>query len=151
MTTTDGNEPSFFARYIDNPKKERLAIKQQRKNVDLVARWKQKTEAEAFLMDVLANGPLSAAIIEELGAARKFSKMQLWHAKQRIGAIAFKKKGKFDGGWFWALTQHTKKPAETAKPSYTRRLRNLSRSLGYRLKPIGKTVRHKDEESSKIS
>jgi uridine kinase len=41
------------------------AIKQQRKSADLVSRWKQKTEAEAFLMDVLANGPMPTVIIEE--------------------------------------------------------------------------------------
>jgi hypothetical protein len=113
------------------------AIKQQRKSADLVSRWKQKTEAEAFLMDVLANGPMPTVIIEELGATRKFSKMQLWRAKQRIGATAFKKKEQ-NGCWFWALVQHAPKPASTTKPSYTRRLRNLSRTLGYRLQPIDK-------------
>ena len=116
------------------------AIKQQRKSADLVSRWKQKTEAEAFLMDVLANGPMPTAIIEELGAARKFSKMQLWHAKQRMGAVAFKKKGKFDGGWLWSLPQNAPKPASTAKPGYTRDLRNLAKSQGFRLQPISKTA-----------
>jgi hypothetical protein len=116
------------------------AIKQQRKSADLVSRWKQKTEAEAFLMDVLANGPLPTAIIEELGATRKFSKLQLWHAKQRIGATAFKKKEQ-NGCWLWSLTQHAPKPANTTKPGYTRRLRDLSRTLGYRLQPIDKYPR----------
>ena len=115
-------------------------VKQSRKRADLVARWKQKTEAEAFLMTVLADGPMSAAIIEELGAARKFSKMQLWHAKQRIGAVAFKKKGKFDSGWLWSLPQNAPKPASTAKPGYTRALRNLAKSQGFRLQPISKTA-----------
>ena len=73
-------------------------VKQSRKNADLVSRWKQKTEAEAFLTDVLANGPMPTAIIEELGAARKFNKKQLWHAKQRIGATAFKRKSKTAAG-----------------------------------------------------
>jgi hypothetical protein len=112
-------------------------VKQSRKNADLVSRWKQKTAAEAFLTDVLANGPMPTAIIEELGAARKFNKKQLWHAKQRIGATAFKKKEK-NGCWFWALVQHAPHPASTTKPGYTRRLRNLSRTLGYRLQPINK-------------
>ena len=114
--------------------------KQSRRRADLVSRWKQKTEAEAFLRSVLADGPLSAAIIEELGAARKFSKMQLWHAKQRMGAVAFKKKGKFDGGWLWSLPQNAPKPASTAKPGYTRDLRNLAKSQGFRLQPINKTA-----------
>jgi hypothetical protein len=99
-------------------------IKQQRKSADLVSRRKQKTEAEAFLMDVLANGSMPTAIIVELGAERKFSNIQLWHDKQRIGAIAFKKKEQ-KGCWFWALAQHAPKPANTAKPGYTRRLRDL--------------------------
>ena len=110
------------------------------KNIDLVARWKRKTEAETFLMTVLADGPMPAAIIEELGAARKFSKMQLWCAKQRIGAVTFKKKGKFDGGWICSLPQYAPKPASTANPSYTRALRNLAKSQGFRLRPIGKTA-----------
>ena len=132
---------SLFARLnAGGPQQIEETAKQQRKNADLVSRWKQKTEAEAFLMDVLANGPMSAAIIEELGAARKFSKMQLWCAKQRIGAITFKKKGKFDGGWICSLPQYAPKPASTANPSYTRALRNLAKSQGFRLRPIGKTA-----------
>ena len=112
-------------------------IRRSRMGDDLVSRWKRKTEAEVFLMDVLANGPMPTTIIEELGAARKFDKMQLWHAKQRIGATAFKKKEQ-NGCWFWALVQHAPKPASQTKPSYTRRLRGLSRTLGYRLQPIDK-------------
>ena len=114
--------------------------KQPRRRADLVSRWKQKTEAETFLRNILADGPMPAAIIEELGAARKFSKMQLWHAKQRMGAVAFKKKGKFDGGWLWSLPQNAPKPASTAKPGYTRDLRNLAKSQGFRLQPISKTA-----------
>ena len=113
---------------------------QPRRRADLVSRWKQKTEAETFLRNILADGPMPAAIIEELGAARKFSKMQLWHAKQRMGAVAFKKKGKFDGGWLWSLPQNAPKPASTAKPGYTRDLRNLAKSQGFRLQPISKTA-----------
>ena len=100
----------------------------------------KKTEVEAFLLNILADGPMPAAIIEELGAARKFSKMQLWCAKQRIGAVTFKKKGKFDGGWICSLPQNAPKPANTANPSYTRALRNLAKSQGFRLRPIGKTA-----------
>jgi hypothetical protein len=83
---------------------------------------------------------MAVTIIEELGAARKFSKKQLWRAKQRIGAIAFKKKEQ-NGCWFWALTQHAPKPANTAKPGYKRQLRKLSKTLSYRLQPIDKYPR----------
>jgi hypothetical protein len=53
MSTNDDNKPSFFARYIDGPEKERPSplekmIKQSRKNADL----------KTFLMDILANGPV---------------------------------------------------------------------------------------------
>lgn len=123
------------------PQQAKKPTDQPRKRGDLVARWKRKTEAETFLMNVLADGPMPAAIIEELGATRKFSKMQLWHAKQRIGAVAFKKKGKFDGGWFWALVQHAPKQSNTAKLGYTRALRNIAKSQGFRLRPISKTAR----------
>ena len=128
-------------------------VKQSRKRADLVARWKQKTEAETFLMNILADGPMPAAIIEELGAARKFSKMQLWHTKQRIGVVAFKKKGKFDSGWLWSYPQNAPKQSNTAKLGYTRALRNLAKSQGFRLRPIGGAAGQakKDEESSKNS
>jgi hypothetical protein len=127
---------SLFERLAKERPPAQETVKQPRKSADLVARWKQKTETEAFLMNVLANGPMPTAIIEELGATRKFNKMQLWHAKQRIGATALKKKER-NGCWFWALVQHAPKPA-SATPSYTRRLRALSRMLGYRLQPTDK-------------
>jgi hypothetical protein len=137
------------------PQQAKKPTKQRLKNTGLVARWKQKTEAEAFLKSVLADGPMPAAIIAELGTTRKFSKIQLWRAKRRIGAVASKKKGKFGGPWFWSLAQHAPKSADTTKPGYTRALRNLSRSLGYRLQPIGTATNKaglKDGgESSKIS
>ena len=77
---------------------------------------------ETFLLGLFwQDGPMSAAIIEELGAARKISKMQLWHAKQRIGAVTFKKKGKFDGGWIVPLPGNAPKQTSTAKLGYTRR------------------------------
>ena len=142
MPTTNGDGPSFFARYIDEPEKPRFEsekpVKRPRKNTDRVSRWKRKTDAEIFLKRVLTNGPMPATVIEELGAARKFSKRQLECAKQRIGATAFKKKGKLRGCWFWTL-----EPGATRKPHsrYNPYLRDLSKKLGYRLQPIDKRPR----------
>ena len=112
--------------------------KQQLKNTDRVSRWKRKTDAEIFLKRVLTNGPMPATVIEELGAARKFSKRQLECAKQRIAATAFKKKGKLHGCWFWTL-----EPGTVRKPHsrYNPYLRDLSKKLGYRLQPIDKRPR----------
>ena len=89
------------------------SAKQPRKNTDRVSRWKRKTDADIFLKRVLTNGPMPTAVIEELGAARRFSKRQLECAKQRIGATAFKKKGKLRGCWFWTL-----EPGATRKPIF---------------------------------
>lgn len=117
------------------------AIEQQRRKTKAIARGIQETSARTFLMDVLANGPVPAAIIKELGGARGFNRNQLWHAKQQIDAGSFKMKGKFNGCWFWTLTQQTPERAIAIKPEYdrhTRRLRDLSKILGYRLRPIGK-------------
>ena len=73
MATNGDNGPSFFARYIDEPEKQRLEsekpVKRPRKNTDRVSRWKRKTDAEIFLKGVLTNGPMPTAVIEELGAA----------------------------------------------------------------------------------
>ena len=142
MATNGDTGPSFFARYIDEPEKQRFEfekpVKRPRKNTDRVSRWKRKTDAEIFLKGVLTNGPMPTAVIEELGAARRFSKRQLECAKQRIGATAFKKKGKLRGCWFWTL-----EPGATRKPHsrYNPYLRDLSKKLGYRLQPIDKRPR----------
>jgi hypothetical protein len=64
------------------PQQAKETTKQQLKNTDRVSRWKRKTDAEIFLTDVLANGPMPTAVIEELGAARRFSKKQLEKANR---------------------------------------------------------------------
>ena len=112
---------------------------QRRRNADRIARGIQETNAKVFLMDALQNGPVPAAIIKELGAARGFDRARLWEAKQQIRAGSFKMKGKFNGCWFWTLTQHTPEWAVATKPDdrHARRLRDLSRKLGFRLRPIG--------------
>jgi len=124
MSTANGDDgPSFFARYIDEPEKPRFEtekpVKRPRRNTDRVSRWKRKTDAEIFLKGVLTNGPMPATVIEELGAARKLSKRQLECAKQRIGATAFKKKGKLHGCWFWTLEPGTvRKPHSRYNPNF---------------------------------
>jgi hypothetical protein len=123
-----------------HPQQAKKPTERRPKRADLVARWKQKTETEAFVRNLLADGPMSAAIIEELGAARKISKKQLWSAKQRIGAVAFKKKGKFDSGWLWSHPQIAPKQSSTAKLSHTRAIRSLAKSQGFRLRPISKAT-----------
>ena len=94
-------------------------------------------------MDVLANGPVPASIIKELGAARGFNAKLLWRGKQLIRAGSFKMKGKWTGCWFWTLTQQTPERTIAAKSDerHTRRLRDLSKALGFRLRPIGKHPR----------
>ena len=92
MSTNDDNKPSFFARYIDGPEKERPSplekmIKQSRKNADL----------KTFLMDILANGPVPATLVEERGAAHGFSKKQLYCAREQMNIASFKEVGKLHG------------------------------------------------------
>ena len=111
------------------------ATKQPRKRADLVAQWEKDVEIKAFLMDLLAKGPVPAATIQKRGTEQRFTRRQLWRAKGLIGIISFKKGTGFDGRWFWALPKNA---PGTANPRhrYTRSLRDLSKSLGFRLQPI---------------
>ena len=64
MTTTGGDGPSVFAKYIDGPENARPAplenlIKQSRRHADL----------KTFLMDVLIGGPVPVTLIVERGTA----------------------------------------------------------------------------------
>jgi hypothetical protein len=119
------------------------AAEQQRRKTKSITRGVQEANARTFLMDALANGPVPAAIIKELGTARGFNTGQLWDAKQQIRAGSFKAKGKLHGCWFWTISQHTPERTIAIKPDdrYTRRLRDLSKTLGFRLRPIGKYPR----------
>ena len=65
-----------------------------------------------FLVDMLANGPVPLAAINERAAAHGYSKNQLDYARRKIGAIPFKEKGKFDGRWFLALPEHAPREGE---------------------------------------
>jgi DNA polymerase len=70
---------------------------------------KDQSGAVLFLQDILLNGPVMAATIEERGAARGLSLDQLKRAKRKLDIATFKE-AKLDGRWFWALPQHAPKP-----------------------------------------
>jgi hypothetical protein len=112
MSMTNGDGPSFFARYIDGPKEERPSppeklIRQSRRGADL----------KTFLMDVLANGPAPATLVIERGAARGFTKRQITYAREQMKLIALKGPGK-DGCWFWVLPYDNRGiPARQVPPS----------------------------------
>jgi hypothetical protein len=113
MSTNDDNKPSFFARYIDGPEKERPSplekmIKQSRKNADL----------KTFLMDILANGPVPTTLVQERGAAHGFSKKQLYCAREQMNIASFKEVGKLHGPWYWVLPYDNRGiPAQQATPN----------------------------------
>ena len=132
------------------PQSAKEKVKQRPKNADRVSRWKRKTDVEIFLAEVLAHGPMRATVIEQLGAARKYSKRQLELAKERSGISTFKKKGKLHAPWFWSLEPHAVRKLHS---KYTPYLRGLTKSLGYRLQPLGKPPRPraKDHASGKTN
>jgi hypothetical protein len=75
------------------------------------SKGKDQSGPVLFLQDILLNGPVLAATVEERGKARGFSKDQLDRAKRKLEIVAFKE-SKMDGRWFWALPQHA--PAATS-------------------------------------
>jgi hypothetical protein len=116
------------------------------KNADFVAQGEKDAKIKSFLLDTLAKQPVSTTAIEKRGREHGFSKMQLWRAKGLIGAVAFKKGWGFEGRWYWARAQHDPNMIKPGR-RFTKRLRNLSKALGYRLQPIG---RKGGEKSDKI-
>jgi hypothetical protein len=130
---------NLFERLGRSPTTE-TAAEQQRRKTKSIARGVQEANARAFLLDTLRNGPVPATIIKELGTARGFNTGQLWDAKQQIRAGSFKAKGKWAGCWFWTTSQHTPDRAVAIKTNdrYIHRLRGLSKTLGFRLRPIAK-------------
>ena len=121
------------------PSPTKKATKQPRKRADLVAQWEKDAKIKSFLRDILAKRPVSATAIEKRGTEQGFTRKQLWRAKKLIGIISFRKGRGFEGRWFWTLPQNT---PDTVNPMrrFTRRLRNLSKELGFRLQPIGRTT-----------
>ena len=124
------------------PPPTETAIKTHRKGANSILQGRQKTGAGAdpkdLLIDLLAHGPVLTTLVEARGAARGFNMNQLKHAKKQMGIVSLKEKGKIGGPWFWTLPKHA--PAKKPNDHYARRLRNLSKMIGYRLQPIGKAT-----------
>jgi hypothetical protein len=114
MTTTGGDGPSVFAKYIDGPENARPAplenlIKQSRRHADL----------KTFLLDVLLGGPVPVTLVVARGATHGFSRKQLWSAREQMKIVAFKEVGKPHGRWFLALPQRTGYPGTADNTGYT--------------------------------
>jgi len=118
------------------PQQVKKTTERQPKNAGFVAQGEKDAKIKSFLMDILAKGPVPATTIQKRGAAQGFTRKQLWRAKQLIGIISFKKGQGFESRWLWARAQHDPKMIKPGR-RFTSRLRNLTRSLGYRLQPIG--------------
>ena len=141
MPTNGEWGPSVFAKYIDSPKKERPSITTAPRGIDdLASRWTREGDVRAFLVETLAGKPMLATAIEERGATRGFSKSLLRRTREQMGITVFKEKGVFGGPWFWALPHPSPEPIVATKPHSrdARRLRSISKAMGYRLQPIGK-------------
>ena len=70
--------------------------------------------AQEFLLDILAGGPVLQKTIIERGAARGFSYKQLWKAKGPLGIEDFRERGLKSGPSYWAFPQHV--PPDTEAP-----------------------------------
>jgi putative DNA primase/helicase len=62
-------------------------------------------EAEAFLRERLAEGPVSQEEIVEEAKANLIAARTLHRAKKELGVTSCKEKGKPDGKWFWTLPE----------------------------------------------
>jgi hypothetical protein len=71
-----------------------------------------REDLRAFLLDILADGPLLMTRIIERGKARGFTRKQILHGKERntvkLNIIALKQTGIRRGKWMWALAPHTR-------------------------------------------
>ena len=116
MTTTGGDGPSVFAKYIDGPENARPAplenlIKQSRRHADL----------KTFLMDILIGGPVPVTLIVERGTAHGFTEKQLRYAREQMNIVAFKETGRHHGHWLWVLPHDNRSvPAQRTTPSAAR-------------------------------
>jgi hypothetical protein len=89
---------------------ERLSAGRPPPTEKTIKQSRRHADQKALLMDVLANGPAPATLVEERGAAHGFTKKQLIYAKQQMRIVAFKEVRKLHGRWFWALPQHVWHP-----------------------------------------
>jgi hypothetical protein len=123
----------------------------------LIARWMRAKKINAFLANILARGPIATVSIQRRGAEHGFTRMQLWRTKDQMGIVAFRKGMGANGRWFWTLPQNGPESVSAIKPRsrFTRRLRDLAKSRGYRIQPISKpanqTSRNAVGNFSKIS
>jgi hypothetical protein len=79
---------------------------------------RRRDDQRTFLLDVLANGPVPATIVEERGAAHGFTKIQIRYARRQMNIISFKETGKHGGRWFWVLPHDNRGiPAQRATPN----------------------------------
>jgi hypothetical protein len=70
------------------------------------SRRASRKEAEEFLREKLAHGPVPAIEIEEEAKARLISVSgALRRARKDLGVKVSKERGRTDGGWFWELPQ----------------------------------------------
>ncbi len=68
----------------------------------------EREDAEAFLLDILAAGPVPSKGIDEARKAHaRFSVRTLHRAKAALGVVALKSTTK-NGGWTWELPQSPK-------------------------------------------
>jgi hypothetical protein len=80
----------------------------------------RREDPKIFLKDILANGPAPVTLVEERGAARGFTWIQIRYARRQMKIISFKGPGK-NGGWFWALPHDNRGiPAQQATPKKTK-------------------------------
>jgi hypothetical protein len=94
---------------------------------------RRREDPKIFLKDILANGPVPVTLVEERGAERGFTWIQLRYARWQLNGISFKGPGK-NGPWFWVLPHDNRGiPARPAKPKTTKRteIRSASRVDGH--------------------
>jgi hypothetical protein len=65
---------------------------------------RRNAELRAFLVDILADGPVLATLILERAIARGFTRKQILHSRDRTKVIiAIKETGRRYGRWMWTL------------------------------------------------
>jgi hypothetical protein len=86
--------------------KERPATKEK------IRQPHRREDLRAFLLDILADGPMLVTRIIERGTTRGFTRKQILHGKERntvkLNIIALKQTGTRRGKWMWALAPHTR-------------------------------------------
>src|SRR5262249_18667958 len=85
---------------------------QIKKPIKGVTKW-HGTDPKTLLMDVLANRPVPATIVEARGAAHGITRKQLRRARSKMSVVSFKETGKPNGRWLWTLPQHDPAAATT--------------------------------------